>query len=60
MATVRSDKTRIWNVIEIYNLYNPENEASSSSLKDSRTLVKHLLDYFDGALVSLHAQATLN
>ena len=25
VATVRSDKTRIWNAVEIYNLYIPEN-----------------------------------
>lgn len=53
---IRSDRTGIWNVVELYNLCNPENEASSSSWKDSRTLIKDLLDYFDGALMSFHAQ----
>ena len=53
---IRSDRTRIWNAVELYNLYNPENEASSSSRKYCRILIKHLLDYFNGALVSFHAR----
>ena len=53
---IRSERTRIWNVVELYNLYNPENEASSSSWKDNRTLLNDLLDYFDGVLVSFHTR----
>ena len=54
VTTIRSDRTRIWNAIELYNLYNPKNKAASSSRKDSLTLIKHLLDYFNGASVSFH------
>ena len=56
VETIRSDRTWIWNAVELYNLYNPENEVFSSSWKDDRTLIKHLLDYFEGALVSFHAR----
>ena len=51
VAVIRSDRTQIWNAVELYNLYNLKNEASYSSQKDSWTLIKHLLD-FNGALVS--------
>ena len=51
VAVIRSDRTQIWNAVELYNLYNLKNEASYSSQKDSWTLIKDLLD-FNGALVS--------
>ena len=52
VVTIRSYRTQIWNVVELYKLHSPENEACSSSWKDSLMLIKRLLDYFDDALVS--------
>ena len=40
--TVKADRSRIWNSVELYNLY--------------RTFIKILLNYFDGVLVSFHAR----
>lgn len=55
-ATFRSDRTWIWNVVELYNLHNPENEDFKSSRKNTPTLIKHLSNYFNDALVSFHAR----
>ena len=40
--TVKADRSRIWNSVELYNLY--------------RTFIKNMLNYFDGVLVSFHAR----
>ena len=45
-------QSRIWNSVELYNLYNLNND---NVVVDCRTFIKNLLNYFDGARVSFHA-----
>ena len=54
--TVKADRSRIWNSVELYNLYTLNND---NVVVDCRTFIKNLLHYFDGALVSFHGYAKL-
>ena len=48
---VKTDRSRIRNSVELYNLYTSNN----NNVVDCRSFIKNSLNYFDGALVSFHA-----
>ena len=47
------ERSRIWNSVELYNLYTLNND---NVVVDCRTFIKNLLNSFGGALVSFHAR----
>ena len=51
--TVKAERRRIWNSVELYNLYTFNQQQHYRYLK---TFIKNLCNYIVGALVSFHAR----